>query len=212
MPNVARRFFLHAIMFALRFLLGLPEPILRLVAGRSIYVDGQRLSTTAQVLIRISRLAPFDYPHQNGTLAQARLEMNEAGALAGAGIYRGVAATDRSFAGPACELRLRVYEPAGLDHPGPALVFFHGGGFLLGSIETHDGTCRCLAEEARVRVILAEYRLAPEHPFPAGADDVIADFRHVAEHAVEFGAEPGRIAVGGDSSGGGRRRARRGTR
>jgi acetyl esterase len=202
MPNVARRAFLDAIMFALRFLLGLPEPILRLIAGRSVYVDGQRLSTTAQVLIRISRLAPFDYPHLNGTLAQARLEMNEAGALAGAGIYRGVAATDRSFAGPACELRLRVYEPAGLDRPGPALVFFHGGGSMLGSIETHDGPCRCLAEEAGVRVISAEYRLAPEHPFPAAADDAIAAFGHVAEHAVEFGAEPGRIAVGGDSSGG----------
>jgi acetyl esterase len=202
MPKVVRRFFLHAIIFALRTLLGLPEPILRLIAGRPVRVDGQRLSTTAQVLIRISRLAPFDYPHQNGTLVQARREMNEAGALAGAGVYREVTTSDRAFAGPAGELRLRLYEPAGLDGPSPALVFFHGGGFVLGSIETHEGTCRCLAEEAGVRVISAEYRLAPEHPFPAAADDAIAAFFHVADHAADFGVEPGRIAVGGDSCGG----------
>jgi acetyl esterase len=81
-------------------------------------------------------------------------------------------------------------------------VFFHGGGFVLGSIETHDGACRCLADEAGVRVLSAEYRLAPEHPFPAAADDAIAAFNYVAAHALEIGVQPGRIAVGGDSSGG----------
>jgi acetyl esterase len=81
-------------------------------------------------------------------------------------------------------------------------VFFHGGGFVLGSIETHDGACRCLADEAGVRVLSAEYRLAPEHPFPAAADDAIAAFNCVAAHALEIGVQPGRIAVGGDSSGG----------
>jgi acetyl esterase len=84
---------------------------------------------------------------------------------------------------------------------GPAIVYFHGGGFVLGNIETHDGTCRLLAEEAGVRVISVDYRLAPEHPFPAAAEDAIAAFDHVARHPEVFGVDPARLAVGGDSSG-----------
>ena len=184
-------------MSGLRLLLRLPEPVLRVIAGRAGEVDGQRPVTTAGVLIRISRFAPFDAPHRNGSLERARRELNLAGTLAGAGVCPGVSTTDSR-----CEhLRLRLYEPAGLPAPGPALVYFHGGGFVLGSIETHDGACRLLAEEAGVRVISVGYRLAPEHPFPAAADDALSAFTHVHKHAADFGADPERLAVGGDSSG-----------
>jgi acetyl esterase len=85
MTGLRRRVLLRTIMYSLRFLLGLPEPALRLVAGRPIRMDGQRMSTTAQVLVRLSQLAPFDYPHQNGSLVQAREEMDRAATLAGGG-------------------------------------------------------------------------------------------------------------------------------
>ncbi|MFD8500027.1 alpha/beta hydrolase [Amycolatopsis sp. NPDC059657] len=197
-----RRLFLRAMMAALRFLLNLPEPLLRVIAGRPIDIDGQRLATTAQVMIRISKLAPFDYPHTNGSVERARDELNAAGVLAGSGIRVRVRTTDSSCKGPGGEIPLRLYQPYGHAEPGPALVFFHGGGFVLGSIDTHDGACRYLASEAGVRVISVDYRLAPENRFPAAVEDALAAFEHVSANYADFGADPRRIAVGGDSCGG----------
>lgn len=202
MPSVSRRLLVRSLMAALRFLLGLPEPLLRLVAGRPVRLDGQRLATSSQVLIKMSKLAPFDYPHRNGSVERARRELNQAGELAGAGIAGDVHSTDHVFTGPAGPVRIRVYVPAGAASPGPALMFFHGGGFVLGGIETHEGACRYLAEEAGMRVVSVDYRLAPEHPFPAAVEDGIAAFDHVHANADRYGLDPDRIAVGGDSSGG----------
>jgi acetyl esterase len=189
-------------MTGLRILLRLPEPVLRAIAGRPVVVDGRQPVVTARVLMRVSRWAPFDAPHHNGSLARARTELNLAGALAGAGICRGVRTGDHTWPGPGGPLPLRLYEPAGVPAPGPALVYFHGGGFVLGSLDTHEGACRLLAEEAGVRVVSIGYRLAPEHPFPAAASDAVQAFRHVWSHAADFGVDPARLAVGGDSSGG----------
>lgn len=197
-----RRLFLRALMAALRFLLHLPEPILRVIAGKPVDIDGQRLATTAQVMIRLSKLAPFDYPHTNGSIERARGEMNAAGVLAGSGIGARVRTRDLSCKGAGGSVSLRLYEPHRVAAPGPALVFFHGGGFVLGSIDTHEGACRYLAAEADVRVISVEYRLAPENKFPAAVEDALAAFEHVSTNAADFGADPRRIAVGGDSSGG----------
>ena len=201
MSGLLRGLLVRWVMLGLRFLLRLPEPLLRLVAGRPVEVDGLRPAITAQVLMRVAKYAPFDAPHQNGELTRARRELNLAGMLAGGRIGRSVVTTDHSCRGPGGILRLRLYTPPGLAAPSPALVFFHGGGFVLGSIETHEGACRLLAEEAGVRVVSVGYRLAPEHPFPAAAEDAISAYRHVHGHAAEFGADPGRLAVGGDSSG-----------
>ena len=85
---------------------------------------------------------------------------------------------------------------------GPLLVFFHGGGFWCGDLETHDGPCRFLAEQAGVRVLSVEYRQGPEHPFPAAHDDAAAAYAWTVEHAADLGADPARIGVGGDSAGG----------
>ncbi|MEU5263389.1 alpha/beta hydrolase [Amycolatopsis sp. NPDC021455] len=191
-----------SIMTGLRFLLRLPEPVLRVIAGRPVVVDGRQPVLSARVLMQVSRFAPFDAPHQNGDLARARRELNLAGALAGAGICPGVRTRDASWPGPGGPLPLRLYEPEGVPAGGPALVYFHGGGFVLGSLDTHEGACRLLAEEAGVRVVSVGYRLAPEHPFPAAASDAVAAFAHVHDHAAEFGIDPDRLAVGGDSSGG----------
>jgi len=108
---------------------------------------------------------------------------------------------DRRIPGPAGDIPIRVYRP---DAPGPlgALVFFHGGGFVIGGLDSHDRECRALCNRAHCVVVAVDYRLAPEHPFPAAADDAFAALRWVADHAREIGADPARLAIGGDSAGG----------
>ncbi|MDE0884037.1 MAG: alpha/beta hydrolase [Myxococcota bacterium] len=111
---------------------------------------------------------------------------------------------NRTIPGPEGEIPVRIYAPAPAEEePGlPVLLYFHGGGFVIGSIDTHDGTCRELARGAHCMVVSVDYRLAPEHPFPAAPEDCYAATVWVAQNAAEIGADPQRIAVGGDSAGG----------
>jgi len=104
--------------------------------------------------------------------------------------------------GAAGPLAARLYIPQGAEDAGPMLVFFHGGGFVLGDLETHDAFCVRLADAAKVRVLACRYRLAPEAPFPAQLDDALAAFRAIQTRAAEFGADPDALALGGDSAGG----------
>ena len=98
---------------------------------------------------------------------------------------------------------VRLYTPhASEPGPGPLLVYYHGGGWVQGSIATHDTTCRLLAHLSGVRVLSVDYRLAPEHPYPAAAEDAVAAYAWAADHAADLGADPARLAVGGDSAGG----------
>ncbi len=98
-------------------------------------------------------------------------------------------------------IRARVYMPRrGGDLP--LVVYYHGGGFVFGSVETHDHICRRLARQADAVVVSVDYRLAPEHKFPTAVDDAYAALRWAADRAHEFGADPGKIAVAGDSAGG----------
>ncbi|MGH3146835.1 MAG: alpha/beta hydrolase, partial [Rubrobacter sp.] len=111
------------------------------------------------------------------------------------------AVEDRFIPGPAADLPVRVFTPEGRD-PFPVVVFFHGGGWVLGDLNTHDPMCRALCAGAGCVVVSVGYRLAPEHPFPAATDDALAATRWVGEHAAEIGGDPARIAVAGDSAGG----------
>ncbi|MBW8803783.1 MAG: alpha/beta hydrolase [Catenulisporales bacterium] len=97
---------------------------------------------------------------------------------------------------------IRVYRPSPEQRPLPALLYFFGGGWTLGSLETCDAVCRTLANTAGCLVISVGYRLAPEHKFPAAVEDCHEALRHIATHAADFGADPTRLAVGGDSAGG----------
>jgi acetyl esterase len=106
-----------------------------------------------------------------------------------------------TIAGPGGDLPLRLYRPAS-ERPLPTLLYFFGGGWVLGTIDTADGVARSLANSSGALVAVVGYRLAPEHPFPAATDDCYAAVRWVAEHAEEIGADPARLAVGGDSAGG----------
>jgi len=111
------------------------------------------------------------------------------------------AVTERSVPGPGGELRLRIYRPTG-PGPFPLLAFFHGSGFVLCSLDTHDGMCRHLCAGAGCVVVSVDYRLAPEHKFPAGLDDCVYATRWIAEHAAELDGDATRLAVCGDSAGG----------
>jgi acetyl esterase len=109
---------------------------------------------------------------------------------------------DRAVPGPAGEIPVRVYVPAGTPARGPAIVYFHGGGWVIGSRDTHDGLCRALANRTGARLVSVDYRLAPEARFPAAPEDCYAAVRWVAEKGGEIGADAARIAVAGDSAGG----------
>ncbi len=107
---------------------------------------------------------------------------------------------DRRIPGPGGDIPIRVYRPH--QETGAVLVYFHGGGWVLGNLDTHNGQCRNLAHHAGCVVVAVDYRLAPEHRFPAAAEDAYAATKWVSEHGSELGVDAGRLAVGGESAGG----------
>jgi acetyl esterase/lipase len=109
---------------------------------------------------------------------------------------------DRTLPGPDGAIRIRIYSPAAAPAGVlPALVYFHGGGLVAGSLDTHDGICRSLCQAGGCRVLSVEYRLAPEHRFPAALNDGIAATAFMAAHAADFGVDPARLGLCGDSAG-----------
>ena len=109
--------------------------------------------------------------------------------------------SERTIAGPAGEVPVRVYRPLA-DGPHPTIVFFHGGGYVIGDLDTHDDHARLLCRDVDAVVVSVDYRLAPEAPFPAGLQDCVAAYRWVVEHAADLGGDVTRLAVAGDSAGG----------
>ena len=113
----------------------------------------------------------------------------------------GMRVANGSLPGPAGQIPIRVYTPEG-PGPFPLLLFFHGGGFVVGDLDSYEQTCRTLCRGAGHVVVALDYRLAPEHKFPAASDDCLAAVRWAAEHAAEMNADPTRLVVAGDSAGG----------
>jgi acetyl esterase len=182
---------------------GLPPAALRTLGGAPIVRDGQTLEPEVQVLLRLMELDPR--PNlEDQTPAEGRASIiEEARSVAGPPLPLSEV-RETTVEGATGPLRARLYVPhecAG-DAASGLLVFFHGGGWVVGDLDTHDAPCRLLARTAGVRVLAVDYRLAPEHRFPAAADDAYAAFAHVHGHAASYGADPERIAVGGDSAGG----------
>lgn len=181
---------------ALRGLMSLPAPVQRLLSGKPTEMDGQRLAVDTQLMLKARTLVKAT-PVEEMSIEAARDELRYQQRLAGQGLTIGEV-RDLEVAGRAA----RLYVPTGSTGPGPLLVFFHGGGWIYGDLESHDPACRFLAEQAGVRVLSCDYRLAPEEPYPAAYDDCLAAYRWVLDHADEVGADVDRLAVGGDSAGG----------
>jgi acetyl esterase len=173
----------------------------RALAGRPIVLDGQRLDPTLQVFLRL-RPSRDGHPLTGGTPEQARLRHRRE-VLSIRGRPTPVAAVrDVAVGGAAGPLRARWYVPPDPGASPTLTVYFHGGGFALGDLDTVDEVCRLLCLHGAQHVLSVDYRLAPEHPFPAPADDAVAAFRWAQAHAERFGVDPTRVAVGGDSAGG----------
>jgi acetyl esterase len=133
---------------------------------------------------------------------EARAAHNDKAPLLGAPFVELAAVDDHVIDGPAGPIPARLYRPAGGDSPTAALVFYHGGGHVIGSLASYDTLCRQLAHQSNVGVLSVDYRLAPEHRFPAAVDDAFAAYRWARERGGEVGIDPGRLAIGGDSAGG----------
>lgn len=183
-----------------RFLVTHPEPVLRLLRRTEpVWVEGRRLHRGVQALLSLGE-ATGQVSDDRTDVARMRAEMRRL-ARAGSPSRREVHGLDRVIPGPGGDLPVRIYRPFGAAARPPAIVYAHGGGFVTGDLETHDPTCRLLAAESGCVVVAVDYRLAPEHPFPAAVDDVVAGYAWVVDHADELGTEPGHVGVMGDSAG-----------
>jgi acetyl esterase len=200
MPGLADRIPAAVQAAAVRTLFGLPAPIRRLLAGRPVRKDGQRLDSDTQLLLRLMALEGLTLTAD--TPERARVMMDEGAVIANGRPISGVRTRELRIPGDAGQIPARLYTPEGLADGSPMLVFYHGGGWVIGSIASHENTCRFLAVGAGVRVLSVDYRLAPEHRFPAAVDDAVTAFRYAVEHAAALGADADAIAVGGDSAGG----------
>ncbi len=143
-------------------------------------------------------------PLETMTPAEAREGYRRGTAILGADPVEVGATEDKVADGPAGKIPLRIYRPKGAaaGRMLPALVYFHGGGWTIGDFDTHDSVCRALANESGAVVVAVDYRLAPEHRFPAAVEDAFAATKWIAANAARLGIDAARLAVGGDSAGG----------
>jgi acetyl esterase/lipase len=184
----------------LRKLLGLPTPILRLLSGgAAIYQGGRTLDPRLQFLAAQARGGPA-MPTMTPDEAR-RANVQFVAAMTG-DPEPGVMWEYVAIQGPGGAIPARAYRPPLQDPAAPLMVFAHFGGGVIGDIETCHAFCTILAGIARCPVLSVDYRLAPEHRFPAGLDDVLAAYRFGRDNAARFGAPPGVATIGGDSMGG----------
>ncbi len=182
----------------LRKVLSLPEPLVKFLAGRPVRRDSQTLAPEMQLMLRLQRILR-EPEIASMPIAEGRQAIRRQAELVGGSVPI-ASVRDLEVGGrPA-----RLYTPRqqlGVD-AAPTLLFFHGGGWVYGDLDSHDAACRHLAQHSGVQVLAYDYRLAPEAPFPAAVEDCTAALRWLVSHAGSVHADPARLAVGGDSAGG----------
>jgi acetyl esterase len=176
-----------------------------LAGGSAVVVDGQTLEPQIQLVRAVrSRRHRYGYCEPTPEAGRARLR-HETRAFGGprtaVGAVRDLTVERDRAGGGDAPLRLRHYRPSARDD-GTLVVYLHGGGCVVGDLDTHDEPCRILCRHAAVHVLAADYRRAPEHPFPAMLEDARLALRWARDNAAALGAEPSRVALGGDSAGG----------
>ena len=184
----------------------MPGGVLQAVAGGPPpQLDGQTLDPQLHVMIAVAARLGKPKSHEV-SVSQSRQEMREQIHLVDAAVLGSVSVEDRVIPGGVTPqsppLPIRIYRPRGLRSPAPLMVYFHGGGFVVGDISTHDAACRVLADRIGCLLVSVDYRLGPENRFPAAVDDALTALRWAQREAAALGADPDRIAVGGDSAGG----------
>lgn len=185
---------------AVRVLYTLPNPVRQLLAGPPVRIDGQELALDAQLLTRLKNLTRSEVFADPVGKSRARYE--QLSLVIGGKSTELIAIREVIIPAEHGDIPATHYTPASLPEPSGLLVYYHGGGFSVGSRISHDPVARYFATHAGVRVLSVEYRRAPESRFPAAAEDAIAAFEYAHRHATDLGADPNRIAVGGDSAGG----------
>jgi acetyl esterase len=184
----------------LRKILSLPAPILRLMSGgAAVYQGGRTLDPRLQFLAAQSHGAP---PMASLTPDEARRTSAQGLTAVCGDPEPGVRIEYVAIEGPGGSVAARVYRPEVQDAAAPLMVYAHMGGGVIGDLETCHAFCTVLAKVARAPVLSVDYRLAPEHRFPAGLDDVLAAYRFGRDNAARFGAPAGLAAIGGGSMGG----------
>jgi cation diffusion facilitator CzcD-associated flavoprotein CzcO/acetyl esterase/lipase len=178
-----------------------PSWQLRLAGSEPVTLDGLTLDPGLQLLLALRRRRRLRPIETLSPPAARRRIRRESAAATGRPLPVG-SVSDLTVDGPAGPLPARHYLPGGSAGPHPLLLFLHGGGFVFCNLDTHDQVCRLLCREASVQVLSVDYRLAPEHPFPAAVADAWAALCWAAENAGRLGADPARLALGGDSAGG----------
>jgi acetyl esterase len=184
---------------AARVTIKLPPRVARFLAGKPIVIDGATLDPHVQMALRAENLT--------GGFKPAPVEEVRAARRADARAFRGptidvTSVRELTIPGPAGDIGARLYAGREVADPAPLVVYYHGGGHVICDLDTHDQPCRFLAAQTPVLVLSVDYRLGPEHRFPAAVDDSLAAFEWAHAHAAELGADPDRIAVAGDSAGG----------
>ena len=186
--------------FIAKLVMSMPAPVLRVLSGGApVQVGGRTLDPQFQMMAHAAKQTPkmTDFPAAVAREASARAFKSAA-----APIEPGVAVEDFDIPAPHGALPARAYRPADQDPAAPVFVYLHMGGGVIGDLDTGHAFCSILARGARCAVVSVDYRLAPEHKFPAGLDDSLYAYRWTRDHAARFGAPAGMAALGGDSMGG----------
>lgn len=177
----------------------LPVPVMKLLSSRPYEIDGQRLDPVVQFMVRYFT----DPPGTVATVEETRHGFDTQGNWLTHPPEPTVKIEPWVIRGPVGPIRCEIHRPASLPREGaPVLIFYHGGGHVGGSLDSHRDVCRQLAHDGRCAVVAVDYRLAPEHRFPVGIKDCLAAFDAVVAEADALGFDPRRVGVGGDSAGG----------
>ncbi len=177
-------------------LVAMPNPVMRKLTGKPIVIDNQTFNMPLQLLLKLLALSP-----KKTKIEDIRAEIDEQAGWLAQPHHPNVIIDEFDIAVTDGNIRLRRYRHREAGSKQPALVYYHGGGYVVGSLTSHDTPCQHLAIDGKCTVISVDYRLAPEYPFPTPVNDGIAAFRYIATHADIFDIDPTHLAVGGDSAG-----------